>query len=150
MSLRGRWAPEVVRAEAKDLPIRPQHHQPPATATALVFEDDRPTPTAPGGEDVPRAESVQPGGDRAAPNRIAALGLARVQQRPIRLDVAAVAASRFLEFGELAFGPGQLALQADDVAVGAVLGEREVQESVGGLGFVPGDEVRGHVVVGAE
>ena len=68
------------------------------------------------------------------------------KQTPVLEDVAPLAEG---------FSPGRcqhllalldLGLQAHHVAVGAVLGEREVEEVVGEVGRVPAHEVGGHVV----
>ena len=71
-------------------------------------------------------------------------------QPPIVLDVAQFAggfAPRRLEGLQ---GALELGLEAHDVAVGAVLGEGQVEKVVGDLGRVPAHQVGGHVVGGAE
>ena len=68
------------------------------------------------------------------------------QQAPVLLDVAPVARGRRPGLGQGRPGAFELGLEADHVAVGPVLGERQVEQVVGHVGRVAPDQVGRHVV----
>ncbi len=106
------------------------HHRRPAVAAAIDLDDIA------GAQPGQRRLAFGPAGDRSFGSVLGAV-LPDVAVGALRLG------PRLGDAGAQPFGAG---LQADDVAVGLVLGEREVEEVVGLLAGVRPHEVGSHVV----
>ena len=139
---------EVLGSEAHEVaPFGEREHAVAAPAAVLLQHDDAATP-ARRRDHVAGTQRLEPrrsgrGGGPARPSR------SSLMARYSSTSPRSLFARRLLAREQLAV-VGEVPLERDDVAVGVVLREREVQQVAGLLGRVPAHEVDGHVVGGPE
>ncbi len=145
---------EVAGSERDQPPVgRHRPHPDVATPPPRRGQDGHSAPGLGAGhdEDITRPDPFQGGGDLGRHRRaLPGCFLAGPQQAPVFLDVAPVTGRRGPGLGEGCTRALELGLQPDHVAVGPVLGERQVEQVVGHVRPVPAHQIGRHVVSGPE